>query len=141
MDDILARLRVGLDRDEALALAASPGPWHANAERDEVWAVDDIEVCTGFALSNNQLRNTVDFIVEFDPPRVARQIQAHRQILARHHPVRALPSYVPGAPMPGDMVCAGCGSKGNGRGETLWPCPDVQDLASIYNVEVGNGDR
>lgn len=77
----LARLTAGLDRDEALARAASPGPWHANAEHDEVWAVDDIEVCTGFALSNNQLRNTVDYIVEFDPKRSLRQAEAIRRAI------------------------------------------------------------
>lgn len=80
MTDPLSRLRAGLDRDEAIARAASPSPWHANAEHDEVIAVDDIEVCTGFALSGNQQRATVDHIVEFDPSRVLRQVQVFREL-------------------------------------------------------------
>lgn len=115
--DDLARLRAILDTDEQVALEA----------------LADTSMWSSMAKEEHDYRH--------QPPRVLRQVEAHRRILARHHPVRALPSYVPGAPQPGDLVCAGCGSKGNGRGETLWPCPDVQDLASIYNVEVGNVER
>jgi hypothetical protein len=84
-DDPLSRLSAGLDRAQQLALAASPGPWHPNAEHDEVVAVDDITVCDGFALSGNQLRATVDHIVEVDPAWVLeRYVPAIRKVIARH---------------------------------------------------------
>jgi len=74
---ITARLR----EDEQQALSASPGPWHLNAEHDEVIAIDGIEVCTAHALSNNQLRNTARHIARHDPARVLREIEAKRAIL------------------------------------------------------------
>ncbi|MEU7741993.1 DUF6221 family protein [Nonomuraea sp. NPDC049158] len=81
MDDLIAFLRARLDEDEQEATAASPGPWKANAEQDEVLAVDDIEVATGFALSGNQLRATVRHIVRHDPTRVLREVEAKRELI------------------------------------------------------------
>ncbi|MGW9399379.1 DUF6221 family protein [Streptomyces sp. NPDC055642] len=75
-------LRAQLDEDERIARAASPGPWRANAEHDEVLAVDEITVAEGFALSGGQLRATVDHIAEHDPARVLREIDAKRKRLA-----------------------------------------------------------
>jgi hypothetical protein len=72
-----------LDEDERVARAASPGPWRTNAEQDEVLAVDDITVCDGFALSNNQVRNTVRHIALHDPAAVLADIAAKRAIIAR----------------------------------------------------------
>lgn len=81
VDDLIAFLRARLDEDEQEATAASPGPWKANAEQDEVLAVDDIEVATGFALSGNQLRATVRHIVRHDPTRVLREVEAKRELI------------------------------------------------------------
>jgi hypothetical protein len=74
-------LRARLDDDEEVARAASPGPWKPNAEHDEVVAVDDITVADGFALSNRQLRATVDHIVRWDPARALADIEAKRRII------------------------------------------------------------
>jgi hypothetical protein len=82
--DLDAWLLEQIAEDERLALAASPGPWKPNAERDEVLAVDDITVCDGFALGNRQLRATVDHIAEFDPFRVLAECNAKRQIIERY---------------------------------------------------------
>src|SRR5690606_10817173 len=70
-----------LGEDEQQALSASPGPWHLNAEHDEVIAIDGIEVCTAHALSNNQLRNTARHIARHDPARVLREVAAKRKIV------------------------------------------------------------
>ncbi|MFB4285689.1 DUF6221 family protein [Nonomuraea sp. MTCD27] len=84
MDDLIAFLRARLNEDEQEALAASPGPWKANAEQHEVLAVDDIEVATGFALNGEQLRATVRHIVRHDPARVLREVEAKRRMLQAH---------------------------------------------------------
>lgn len=70
--------------DEAAALRASPGPWSPNAEHDEVVAVDGITVADGFALSNRQLRATVNHIARHDPARVMADCAAKRAIVAEH---------------------------------------------------------
>lgn len=79
--DLVTWLREQIDEDERLALLASPGPWHLNAEQDEVVAVDDIQVADAFALSSNQQRNTARHIALHDPARVLRQVKAYRAIV------------------------------------------------------------
>lgn len=71
-----------LDEDERVALAAAPGPWTANAECDEVLAVDGIHVADGFSLSGAQLRATVDHIARHDPASVLRDVAAKRMVVA-----------------------------------------------------------
>lgn len=67
MSDIADFLRARYAERRALAEAASPGPWHANDEHDEVLAADGITVAEGFALSGRQLRATVDHIATHHP--------------------------------------------------------------------------
>jgi hypothetical protein len=81
VDDLVTWLLTQVSTDEMEALAASPSPWRPNAEHDQVIAVDNIDVCDGFALSNNQLRATVDHIVAWDPTRVLAECAAKRQII------------------------------------------------------------
>lgn len=82
MDDLIAFYRARLDELEQAAIAASPGPWAANAEHDEVLRVDDgITVADGFALSGRQLRATVDHIVLHDPVRTLRRVAAGRKLI------------------------------------------------------------
>lgn len=82
MSDLAEQILAAIGRVEDLALRTPPGPWHPNAEHDEVLAVDDIVVCDGFALSNRQLRATVDHIVMHDPRSVGRRCAADREIVA-----------------------------------------------------------
>lgn len=72
------------DEDEAVAQAASPGPWHTNAESDEVLAMDDITVAEGFALSGPQVRATTAHIARHDPARVLADVAAKRAIIEDH---------------------------------------------------------
>ena len=76
-DFLLARIA----EDEEVAKAASPGPWHLSAERDEVLAVDGITVCDAFALSSPQVRATAEHIARHDPARVLAECAAKRLIL------------------------------------------------------------
>ena len=85
--DLATWLLACVQADRERALAASPGPWHPNAEHDEVVAVDGEPVCDGFALSNNQLRATVDHIVDWDPARVLAECDTKRRIIELHAPV------------------------------------------------------
>jgi hypothetical protein len=82
MSDIADFLRARYAERRALAVAASPGPWHANAEHDEVLAVDGITVAEGFALSGRQVRATVDHIVANDPADVIADCDAKQRLLA-----------------------------------------------------------
>lgn len=67
MSEIADFLRARIAERRAIAEAASPGPWHANEEADEVVAADGITVADGFALSGRQLRATVQHIAANDP--------------------------------------------------------------------------
>ena len=81
MDDLIEFLKARIEEDEARARYASPGPWYANAEFDEVLAVDGITVADGFALSGNQLRATIAHIARHDPARTLREVDAKRRTI------------------------------------------------------------
>lgn len=97
MSAIADFLRARLLERRALAEAASPGPWHANAEHDEVVAADGITVADGFALSSRQLRATVDHIAANDPEDVIADCDAKLalldDLLAERHEVVEDPWY------------------------------------------------
>jgi hypothetical protein len=79
--NLIEFLRARLDEDAEVARGASPGPWSPDAEHYEVVAVDGETVADGFALSNRQLRATVDHIARHDPVRVLAEVDAKRRIL------------------------------------------------------------
>lgn len=91
MSEIADFLRARYAERRALAVAASPGPWHASEESDEVLAVDGITVAEGFALSGRQLRATVDHIATHDPADVLADLDAKLalvdDLLAERHEV------------------------------------------------------
>lgn len=91
-DEMVATLFAQANEDEMAAKAASPGPWHLNAEGDEVLAVDGITVAEGFALSGRQLRATAKHVARHDPDRAFRGVAATRAILVEYGRLRA--SYV-----------------------------------------------
>ena len=84
MNAIADFLRARYAEQRALALAASPGPWQANGEHDEVLAVDGITVAEGFALSGRQLRATVDHIAAHDPAAALADLDAKLAIVDEH---------------------------------------------------------
>lgn len=91
MSELADFLRARYAERRALAEAASPGPWHADEEVDEVVAVDGITVADGFALSGRQLRATVQHIAANDPNDVIADCDAKLalidDLLAERHEV------------------------------------------------------
>lgn len=81
MSEVADFLRARIAERRALAEVASPGPWHASEEHDEVVAVDGITVADGFALSGRQLRATVDHIVANDPADVIADCEAKLRMM------------------------------------------------------------
>jgi hypothetical protein len=130
MDDLVEFLRARLDEDEADAAAASPGPWHVNAEQDEVLAADGITVADGFALSNQQLRATACHIARHDPARVLREVEAKRQVLKLHE--RATLRAGGGAKyFDTTTVCRSC-EPSYQFPELSWPCTTLRLFALPY---------
>jgi hypothetical protein len=81
---MLSWLRQQIAERKALAESASPWPWSANAEHDEVLAADGERVADGFALSGNQLRNTVDHIAFNDPRQIIADCEAQLTLIGLH---------------------------------------------------------
>lgn len=120
MSEIADFLRARIAEWRALAEAASPGPWHANAEHDEVLAVDDITVAEGFALSGRQLRATVEHIAANDPEAVIADLDAKLALLDEH----AQASLPNGVDLDECRVCGGMNE--------AWPCPTLRILAQPF---------
>jgi hypothetical protein len=87
--DIADFLRARYAERRAIAEAASPGPWHVNAEADEVLAEDGITVCDGFALSGRQLRATTEHIAAHDPEDVLADLDAKLAIVTAYETAAA----------------------------------------------------
>jgi hypothetical protein len=117
---MLTWLRQQIETRKALAESASPWPWSANAEHDEVLAADGERVADGFALSGNQLRNTVDHIVFNDPRQIIADCEADLAILDDHD---------------GSHECASV------EDNCMWildgDCPTVRRIASRYRHRPG----
>lgn len=149
--DLVTRLLAAIGQRETAALAASPGPWAPNAEHDEIVAVDGITVADGFALSGNQLRATVNFIVDNDPPTVARHCAADRKILDLHAPVRVPPTWATFGltrhlESTGGLFCKTCCDEDDGtsyaqRVGLEWPCDTIRALAERYGLAEQQEDR
>ena len=112
-DDLIARLRAGLDEDERVARPALDAPPDPGATLDlpptGPWATFD---------------------ARHDPARVLRWVKAAREILALHAADASPP------PSPGALYCGGCPTPAWGDA-TPWPCPTVRALASVYGDEAG----
>lgn len=70
-------------------------------------------------------------IQRYDPARVLRTIQAHREIIARH-------KIAPPSPRSTGPHCWWC-TDGEGL-EEAWPCPDIRSVAAIYLPDIETGD-
>lgn len=110
MSEIADFLRARYAERRAIAEAASPGPWHANDEADEVVAVDGLTVAEGFALSGRQLRATVDHIAANDPTDVIADLDARLALVddlvaAQHDANHEDPWYSCATIIEGDAAC------------------------------------
>lgn len=134
MSDLAQQILAAIGRVEDLALRTPPGPWHPNAENDQVLAVDDIVVCEGFALSNRQLRATVDHIVMHEPRSVGRRCAADREIVALHMRVSdGMGYHRDGSYGNFDAACSMCGM--DDEYAVAWPCSTLHALARGYGIQ------
>jgi Family of unknown function (DUF6221) len=88
-DDPVARLKAGLDEDEAVAKAADPGPWMAGAERDHL--IDSVVYGQSDWQGHIQQVCNVDYaqrktgnaahIARQDPARTLREVEADRKLI------------------------------------------------------------
>lgn len=122
--DMSSWLRQQIEARKALAESASPGPWTANAEHDEVLAVDGERVADGFALSGNQLRNTVDHIVWNDPRQIIADCEADLAALGLHDDLHDCPTATSSQVFPA------------GEHDEI-PCPVVQWIGWRYRNRHG----
>lgn len=119
MSEIADFLRARYQERRELALAASPGPWHASEEHDEVVSEDGITVADGFALSSRQLRATVDHIAAHDPKDVIADLDAKVAIVNRHSACGSGSGY--------------CDDGGHGWDDVAGGgCADLADLAQPF---------
>jgi hypothetical protein len=130
VSEIADFLRARYAERRALAIAASPGPWHANAEHDEVVAEDGITVADGFALSGRQLRATVDHIAANDPTDVIADLDAKLAIIELHTPV-VLRGGSGARYFEAVTVCRSCETPRQFP-EQAYPCPTIRLLAQPF---------
>lgn len=131
---LLAWLEEQIDADERIAREATPGPWLAldsgvvsyDDPDDEsgqgVWPVD--------VAQSSRDRQDRTHIACWDPKRALAECAAKRRVLDRHTPNVAR-GIVRGVRLAdsGKYGCSCCGR--------LWPCPDVLDVAVVYQDRDG----
>jgi hypothetical protein len=125
-----------IERIEAVAQAATEGPWYADHPEPRHWG-DDPEsalIVRGKVLCilDNQYGGPLnaDHIVLHDPTTVLRRCEADRRILARHR-------LDPDAIWHEAAMCEGCGTEDEmayPRTENLNDCPELLDLAHAHGI-------
>lgn len=129
-DDLAARVRAELDEREALAKAATPGPWwnesrilHAPYPPGGKGAACHPATCGYGSGTIDDPDANAEHIAANDPSSVLRQVEGLRQIVERHKPVGA---YVE----TNGPLCDYCSNAYSHR----WPCLDVQSVAFMLGV-------
>lgn len=136
-DDLVRWLRAELDYDKRVARAAGGAAWeelpvsgwvHTSPLPSSEWQPSGYDHHVASAPSVEDRAH----IVAHDPARVLREIDAKRRTLERHTPHSSGTigcSAHCSRPHPGAQVCNHDGYR--------WPCPDVRDLASVYDQRPG----
>ncbi len=92
MDDLIAFLLDRLDEAEAVAKAASPGPWRVNSTSypESIYSAEDDDVVSGGRWGGEASIFDQDkdafFIAYQHPARVLADVAAKRQIIKLHQP-------------------------------------------------------
>lgn len=111
MDELVRWLNTCLDEDERIARAAAG----LQADPENGWGISDRAITPHIGVVHEDEARA--HIVEHNPARVLREIDAKRQLLAIHRP------YVPEP----DQACLGCAG-----GIMFTSCPVVRLLALPY---------
>lgn len=156
MDDLIAWLREQIDLDEQKADAASPGPWQLQTGSCSGWSwisaaersvLGDFEVTChpdGGQPDGTVSATDGEHIVNFDPDRARREVEAKRRLVELHSP--ANPDAVPREGLPGWpdrpwLYCKTCGSGEPYEYPTDWPCATLKLLALPFASQPGYRDE
>jgi len=134
MSDLIAFITERLRDDECYALNAFKD--YGEDSGDTVNGPEWFEIWSGTVQCGPQGEHIATFdsglsrhIVQHDPARALRQVEAGRRILARHHQSEASISWA---------YCAGCAHDPEGWPEIeLNDCPELRDLAFVYSNDPG----
>lgn len=126
MPDLHARLLAAITRRRELAEAAEmlqPSPWSSSGRR---WG--SVLAAPGFGHVAHDVEDAAcgDHIAANDPAQILRDTTAHLRVLERHKPREAVVAEC--------SVCIERIDDGGNCGHYApdWPCPDIEDLASVY---------
>jgi hypothetical protein len=137
MDDLIAFLRARLDEDHERANASAGAPWvtlqgvgssqvlvDPHAIRDAKWKFGTLG-----HVASVEHQVDADHIARHDPARVLAEVEAKRQLLAGHEPVRGAISWdVNGTPSYG-LICEADSTDSE---PVPWPCRHARLLASPF---------
>jgi len=126
-DDLLARLTAVLNEEERVALAAHEGGGPDWSQVDADRTPGRIEDAKGYVITYDEgspSSGEAAHVALHDPARVLRQVEAHRDILARHHPFEQA----------GQTWCDACTSRHTLVAKFVqWDqCPEVQAVVGVY---------
>jgi hypothetical protein len=87
VDELVEFLRARLDKDAAMAIAASPGPWSVGGVADDIGAAD--VVSDGGSVTSNRENPCCSIedaahIAHHDPDRALREVERDRRIIEEH---------------------------------------------------------
>lgn len=130
MTTIIEFLEARIAEDEAVARAATPGPWAVQTAEEGTttyWGIEDV-VPIGINMEWSSWESTIDtaetaaHIARFDPARMLAECKAKRAILALH---------VCRCPDAGCTDCGECSGRHHADPEPF-PCDTVKTLAQVY---------
>jgi hypothetical protein len=135
--DLQAWITQQVDRVEALAKAATPGPWEGVVDRHQrgvvdasVWSEPLGYYVTEKISSGERHEADARHIGEHNPAAVLRRCEADRRILARHAPQPNGTGFEDG------WQCQTCSVDGGDGYQYLvpYPCPTIEDLAHAHGI-------
>ena len=137
MPDLHGWITQQIDRVEARAKVATPGPWEGVVDRHQrgevnasVWSDKLGYYITETITSGERHEADAHHIGEHNPATVLRRCEADRRILARHR-------LNPDAYWAEAAMCHGCGTEGEmdyPRTENLNDCPELLDLGYAHGL-------
>lgn len=145
MSELVEFLRARLDEAARSAEASGPHPvaWLTFCDADghlqytAVGASADERGESGIWIVDGKEVPAPAFVhVIYDPARVLREVQAKRRIMARHIAARDSTTNLNYGPSESHM-CAGCGFTEDGRYFPIDECPELRDIAMIYEGAPG----
>ena len=144
MEELIAAIRVAIDEDERVALAAADYGQSWRAADSGIYPSDGSRhpgpIIAG--VYGDLEEQYAVHIARHDPVRVQRQVAAHRKILELHQVDYTAPAFnVYGLRVRDGWVCSVCSERVDGEPQRSDgpACPTVVLLAEAYGIEVDQG--